>query len=397
MPADRILTTHVGSLIRPPELVAYYKTMEQALAGGPAVDAAAFEACVTQSIADVVKQQAKVGIDLVSDGEFGKGWLWANYTIDRLSGLEHRALAPGEPPFSPIQGQDRRDFAEFYADYDQTRIFFGRERARTHRWTVTGPLQYTGQAAVQRDVDNLKNALRGVDVAGAFITAVAPGSMIPERDDRYYRTEEEGLFAAADALHEEYRRIVDAGFILQVDDAYLASWYDMMRPAGSHEDYRKWAELRVDALNHALRGLPEDRTRVHVCWGSWSGPHSNDVPFRDIADLVLKIRTGGYVLEMANVRHEHEWQVWESIKLPPGRYLVPGVVSHHTNLIEHPELVAQRIVRLAKVVGRENVIAGTDCGFSPGPFLRRFHPKIMWAKLDSLVKGARVATAELWR
>jgi 5-methyltetrahydropteroyltriglutamate--homocysteine methyltransferase len=394
--SERILTTHVGSLIRPPELIACYKSIEQALDGGPPANQDELDACIRESTLAVVQRQAEVGIDLVSDGEFGKGWLWANYTIDRMSGLEQRELAPGEKPFSPIHGKDRRDFAEFYAGYDPTREFFGRERARTRRWTVTGPIKYTGHAAVRRDIENLRHALGSVAVADAFITAVAPGSMLPERDDRFYRDEEEALFAIADALREEYRAIVNAGFILQVDDAYLASWYDMMLPSISLDDYRKWAGVRIAALNHALDGLPKERTRVHICWGSWSGPHSTDLPFEAIADLVLGIKTGGYVLEMANVRHEHEWRVWETIKLPPGRVLVPGVVSHHTNLIEHPRLVAERIVRLARLVGRENVIAGTDCGFSPGPFLRRFHPSLMWAKLETLVAGARLATKQLW-
>ena len=393
---DRILTTHVGSLIRPPALIEFYKALEQELDGGAPVDRKAFDACIDASVEEVVAQQIRAGIDIPSDGEFSKGWLWANYTIDRVSGLEQLTLPPSEKPMSPIHGKDRSDFAAFYADYDQTRNFFGRERGKTRRWTVTGPIKYTGLAAVARDVARLRTALKGKDVADAFITAVAPGSMLPERDDKFYKNEEEALFAIADALHEEYRAIVDGGFILQVDDAYLASWYDMLLAKNDTRSYRDWARVRIDALNHALRGLPEDRTRVHVCWGSWSGPHSTDVPLADIIDLVLKIRTGGLVLEMANVRHEHEWQVWENTKLPPGCVLVPGVVSHHTNLIEHPELVAQRIVRLAKLVGRENVIAGTDCGFSPGPFLRRFHPSIMWAKLETLVAGARLASAKLW-
>ena len=393
---NRILTTHVGSLIRPAELVDYYKAIEQTLDGGPAVDLGGFERCIAASVAAVARQQEETGIDLVSDGEFGKGWLWANYTIDRVSGLEQRELAAGEKPWSPIHGKDRSDFAAFYADYDQTRIFFGRERARTRRWTVTGPIKYTGQAAVRRDIENLKNALKGLQVEGGFITAVAPGSMIPERDDRFYRSEEEALFAIADALHEEYRAIVEAGFILQVDDAYLASWYDMMQPRGTLADYRKWAAVRVDALNHALRGLPEERTRVHVCWGSWSGPHSTDVELKDIVDLVLKIRTGATCSRWPTCVTSMNGRCGKNVKLPTGRFIVPGVVSHHTNLIEHPELVAQRIVRLAKIVGRENVMAGTDCGFSPGPFLRRFHPSLMWAKLATLVAGARLASAQLW-
>ena len=226
----KIFITHVGSLIRPPDLIANYQAIQRALDGGPPVDQTAFENCVRESVAAAVERQAQLGIDIVSDGEFGKSWLWANYTIDRMSGLEQRELSPGEKQFSPIHGKDRRDFAEFYAEYDQTRIFFGRERGRTRRWTVTGPIKYVGHAAVARDIAGLKQRSPPSHVADAFITAVAPGSMLPERDDRYYRSEEEALFAIAEALHEEYRAIVDAGFILQVDDAYMASWNDMMLP-----------------------------------------------------------------------------------------------------------------------------------------------------------------------
>jgi 5-methyltetrahydropteroyltriglutamate--homocysteine methyltransferase len=226
--------------------------------------------------------------------------------------------------------------------------------------------------------------------------AVAPASVAPDRTDHYYKSDEDYLAAVADALHVEYKAIVDAGFILQIDDAYLAITYEVMVPPGTFEDYRRWAELRIEALNHALRGIPEERTRYHVCWGSWNGPHVYDVALKDIAEIILKARVGGYCLEQANPRHEHEWHVWESIKLPPGRVLVPGVISHSTNVVEHPELVAERISRLARLVGRENVIAGTDCGFAQGPFVQRVHPSIMWAKLRSLAEGAKLASRELW-
>jgi 5-methyltetrahydropteroyltriglutamate--homocysteine methyltransferase len=394
--SERILTTHVGSLIRPPELIGIYQQMERALDGGPSIDEDTYERCLAKSVVNVVQQQATIGVDVASDGEFGKSWTWANYAIDRLSGLEHQELKPGQVFRSPIHGKDRRDFAAFYAEYDPTRVFFGRQHGRSRRWVVTGPIKYTGHKALKRDIENFKTGLRTANVSGGFLTAVAPGSLLPEREDEFYRTEEEGLFAVAEAMRDEYKAIVDAGLILQVDDAYLASWYDMMLPQGSLEDYRKWAAVRVEALNFALKGIPEDRTRFHMCWGSWNGPHTTDVPLRAIVDLVLKIRVGGYVLEMANARHEHEWRIWESAMLPKGRKLVPGVISHQTNVVEHPELVAERIVRLAKLVGRENVIAGSDCGFSPGPFLRRFHPSIMWAKLGSLARGAQLATRELW-
>jgi 5-methyltetrahydropteroyltriglutamate--homocysteine methyltransferase len=220
---------------------------------------------------------------------------------------------------------------------------------------------------------------------------------VPARKDEHYRSEEEALFAIADALREEYQAIVDAGLTVQVDDAFLASSYDVMVPPRSLADYRKWAAVRVEAVNHALRGIPAEQSRYHLCWGSWNGPHTNDVAIKDIIDLVLRIRVGGYSLEMANPRHEHEWRVWEKVRLPKGRVLIPGLVSHSTNVVEHPELVAERIIRLARLVGRDNVIASTDCGFAQGPFARRVHPSIMWAKLRAVVDGARLATRELWR
>jgi 5-methyltetrahydropteroyltriglutamate--homocysteine methyltransferase len=384
----RILTTHVGSLIRPPALT----DMLRAVEAGQRVDDTAFAACLEAAVAQVVRAQADIGLDIINDGEFGKTISWSRYVLTRMSGLERRAAA-ADPNAMPrgIAGKDRRDFAEFYAAYDRTQGF-----TSMTGWTVVGPIKYTGQAAIQRDIEDLRKALRGVPHEGAFMTAVAPASVIPDRDDRYYKSDEAFLNAVADALHEEYKAIVDAGFILQVDDAYLATYYDIIVPPGTMQDYRRWVALRVDALNHALRGIPPERTRYHMCWGSWNGPHVSDVGFNEIADLVLKVNVGGYALEMGNPRHEHEWRVWEKVKLPEGKVLLPGVISHSTNVVEHPELVAERITRLARLVGRENVIASTDCGFAQGPFVQRVHPTIMWAKLKALVEGAQLATRELW-
>jgi 5-methyltetrahydropteroyltriglutamate--homocysteine methyltransferase len=224
----------------------------------------------------------------------------------------------------------------------------------------------------------------------------APASVIPDRKNEYYPSEEASLAAIADAMRVEYKTIVDAGLLVQLDDARAAVTYDRMVPPGSFADYRKWVAMHVEALNHALEGIPEEKVRYHVCWGSWPGPHTTDVPLKDIVDLVLQVKAGAYVIEGANPRHEHEWQVWEDVKLPAGKVLIPGVISHATNVVEHPELVAQRITRLAKLVGRENVIAGTDCGFAQGPFHRRVHPSIMWAKLEALAEGARIASKQLW-
>jgi 5-methyltetrahydropteroyltriglutamate--homocysteine methyltransferase len=228
-----------------------------------------------------------------------------------------------------------------------------------------------------------------------FLPVVAPGSVLPSRRDEFYTTEEEALFAIADVLHEEYAAVVESGLLVQIDDAFLASSYDVMVPPATLADYRRWAAMRVDALNHALRGIPAEKCRYHVCWGSWNGPHTNDVPLKDIVDLILRVNVSGYSLEMANPRHEHEWRVWETVKLPEDKVLIPGVISHATNVVEHPELVAERLVRLARLVGPERVIASTDCGFAQGPFGRRVHPSIMWAKLRALSEGAAIASRTL--
>ncbi len=390
----RIPTTHVGSLVRPPELVAFLKRQQN----HEPYDAGAYEECLRSSVAEVVKGQAEAGIDIVSDGEFGKSISWSRYVLERLSGFEERQDNTGGVR-PAIAGKDRKDFTEFYDEYEATQGFagMGKDAAQLGTWVITGPISYIGQPALQRDIANLKAAMKQAGVKHGFLPVVAPASVVPARKDEHYRNEEEALFAIAEALREEYKMIVDAGLTVQVDDAYLASFYDVMVPPRSLADFRKWAAVRVEAVNHALKGIPEEQSRYHLCWGSWNGPHTNDVAIKDIIDLVLKVRVGGYSLEMANPRHEHEWRVWEKVKLPKGRALVPGLVSHSTNVVEHPELVAERIVRLAKLVGRENVMASTDCGFAQGPFTRRVHPSIMWAKLRAVAEGARLATRELWR
>jgi 5-methyltetrahydropteroyltriglutamate--homocysteine methyltransferase len=391
---DRILTTHVGSLVRPTELVSFFRKQQN----HEPYDSAAYAECLRRSVAEVVKGQAQVGIDIVSDGEFGKSISWSRYVLERISGFEERV--DGTAGFRPaIAGKDRKDFADFYDEYEAAQGFagMGKDAAQLGTWVITAPIRYIGHQALQRDIANLKAAMQEAGVQDGFLPVVAPASVVPARKDEHYRSEEEALFAIADALREEYQAIVDAGLTVQVDDAFLASSYDVMVPPRSLADYRKWAAVRVDAVNHALRGIPAEQSRYHLCWGSWNGPHTNDVAIKDIIDLVLRIRVGGYSLEMANPRHEHEWRVWETVRLPKGRVLIPGLVSHSTNVVEHPELVAERIVRLAKLVGRENVIASTDCGFAQGPFARRVHPSIMWAKLRAVLDGARLATRELWR
>ena len=382
---DRILTTHVGSLIRPQPLQAFLRAKQ----GGKPFDREAYERCLSESVAAIVRRQAEVGIDVVSDGEFGKSISWSQYALERLSGFERRPIEPGANPFQ--RGADRGRFAEFYAELD------AREAIATSTDAVcTGPIAYIGQAELARDIKNFKAALEGVKVEEAFLPVAAPASVIPDRKNEYYRSDEECLVAIAAAMRTEYKMIVDAGFLLQLDDARAAVSYDRMVPPKSFADYRKWLGMHVDVLNHAIEGLPPDRIRYHVCWGSWPGPHTTDVPLKDIVDLILKVNVGSYVIEGANPRPAHEWKVWEEVKLPEGKALIPGVISHATNVVEHPELVAERIVRYGKRVGRENVLAGTDCGFAQGPFYRRVHPSIMWAKLEALAEGARLASKQLW-
>lgn len=380
---DRILTTHVGSLIRPPALREFLAAKE---AGQP-FDKGAYAKCLKQTVAEVVRKQADVGIDVVSDGEFGKAISWAQYALFRLGGFERRPFA-GSNPFT--RGVDRTRFAEFYAELD------ARDKVETVTDSVVvAPITYTGAAELQQDIDNFKDALRGVDVE-AFLPVAAPTSVIPDRKNEYYKSEDDLQQAIADAMHTEYKMIIDAGLLVQLDDARAAVSYDRMVPPKTLEEYRAWLARQVEIINHAIKGLPREKIRYHVCWGSWPGPHTSDVPFKDIADLILQVRAGGYSIELANPRHEHEWRLWEDLKLPKDTALIPGVISHATNIVEHPELVAERIVRLARLVGRENVIASTDCGFAQVTYFARVHPQIMWAKLEALVDGARLASKELW-
>ena len=393
---ERILTTHVGSLIRPPKLIEFWRSIED----GKPYDEAAFEACLTESVAEVVRQQAEAGIDIVSDGEFSKGVNWAFYVHKRLSGIAVRPATPEEakdPMASMGGGRDHQTFAEFYAEYDAAT---GLGKRLGNRVVVNGPLSYSGADQVGRDIKNIKAGIAKATpqhpTLAGFLPVVAPASALPGAKIEHYKDEEAYLFALAEALHQEYKAIVDAGLYVQIDDAFLPYMHERMVPPMSNADYLRWAQLRVDALNHALKGIPEERSRYHICWGSWNGPHAFDVPLKDIIDLLLQVRAGHYSFEAANPRHAHEWRVWETVKLPPGKVLIPGVISHATNIVEHPELVAERIVRLAKIVGRENVMGGTDCGFAQSPFARRVHPTIMWAKLKALAEGARIATRVLW-
>ena len=387
--ANRILTTHVGSLPRPDDLLA----VNNAIYSEREYDETAYQTVLTRAVADIARQQAEIGIDVVNDGEFGKASRgatdygpWVSYAWRRLGGWEF-----GEPGLMPslARRRDWQRFAGFYAELNQPALtssnpFSGRPQF------FTGPVVYTGRQALQTDLANLKAALAAGPSEEAFITSVAPGSF-GRGQNRYYASDEEFLYALADALKTEYQAIVDAGFLLQLDDPGLSDGWDSINPALSVEEYQKFAALRIEAVNHALQGIPEDRVRYHICWGSWHGPHTTDIPLRDIVHLLLSVNAGAYSVEAGNARHEHEWRVWQDVQLPPGKVLIPGVVSHATNVVEHPELVAERILRFARLVGRENVIAGTDCGLGG-----RVHHEVAWAKLEVLVEGARLATRDLW-
>ena len=398
---DRILTTHVGSLVRPPALIEAMRRLD----AGEALDPAEFGQLLRDSVRAVVREQAANGVDVPSDGEFGKRG-WTGYVVERLAGVEMRRR---EGVFAPGPGRDRRDFAEFYAEYDKIQRAHwlppesatavasrGAALGTAVSWAAVGPLGYKGQDVLQRDIGNFKAALTAAGVEEGFMPVAAPGSAIAGRLNEYYPDDASFLYALSDALSVEYHTIADAGLLLQIDDAFLPTEYDRIDFDGDMAAYKRFAQGRVEALNHALSGIPRDRVRYHVCWGSWNGPHSSDVPLKDIIDLVLQVNAGAYLIEAANPAHEHEWQVWQTARLPDGATLIPGVVTHSTHVLEHPELVAQRLVRFANLVGKENLMAGTDCGFSQNWDLVRTHVSVQWAKLRALAEGARLASQQLW-
>ena len=378
---DRILTTHTGSLPRPEGLteLLFAKT------SGKPYDAAALARQAGEAVAATVKMQVDLGIDVVSDGEQSKTSFQA-YATDRLAGIEPMAPAPGE--------RTTRENVAFPAFY-RGGAHSGSARAK---WACTGPIRYVGQAAVAADLENLKRGLQGLRPVDAFVPSVSPSSCAGMMENRYYQSDEEHVFAVAEAMREEYEAIVAAGFLVQIDDPRFAMHY-MLTPDESVDQARAWARRRVEALNHALRNIPPERVRHHTCYGINMGPRTNDMEMKHLADIIVTIRAGAYSFEMANPRHEHEWRVWEHVTLPEGRVLIPGCVTQACVVVEHPDLVAERIVRLARIVGRERVIAGTDCGFAstlvPGQ-RPEIEPEIVWAKLRSLVEGARIATRELW-
>jgi 5-methyltetrahydropteroyltriglutamate--homocysteine methyltransferase len=352
---------------------------------GPPKDPAAYAEVVRTSVADIVKRQAAAGIDIVNDGEYGKS-SWANYVLQRVTGFESRPAA-GKSSMAWL-GRDRDRFKEVVEEE------FKNMPGTLMQQACTSAIRYKPED-VRRDVENLQSALAGASALEGFVTAVAPASAAFNPVNEFYGNEREYIFALAEALRQEYLEIYQAGLLIQVDDAVLANMYDHLVQR-SPQHYRKWAELRIEALNHALRDIPEEHVRYHVCFGSWHLPHMSDAPLEDIVDLILMVRAGAYSLEAANPRHEHEWRVWQKVKLPPGKILIPGVITHHVITVEHPQVIADRIVRFANIVGRENVIAGTDCGFAQAEHIQRVHPSVMWAKFESLAAGARLATAELW-
>jgi 5-methyltetrahydropteroyltriglutamate--homocysteine methyltransferase len=378
---QRILTTHVGSLPRPAALVAAY--------GSKQPDSSALAVTLRDAVAGVVQRQLQFGLDVVNDGEFGKPvhgevdyGAWMTYLVTRMGGFEIRQQQTGMFP-----GKDRADFNEFY---QQQAVVTG--EIRPVEVICTGPVSYTGHASIQRDLDNLRSATEGKSPTEVFVPLASPASLESLQPNEYYASAEEYAWALAEALREEYEAVAKAGFILQVDDPGIwVLWDFWFAGKRSFADFRRFAAARIEMLNHALARIPEQQIRYHVCWGSWHGPHSTDAPLADFVDLLLQIKAGAYCVEAANVRHATDWKVWRDHKLPEGKILIPGVVSHSTNLLETPELIADRIVQYANVVGRENVIAGTDCGLGG-----RVHEQIAWAKLQALTQGARLASQQLW-
>jgi 5-methyltetrahydropteroyltriglutamate--homocysteine methyltransferase len=398
--SDHVLTSHAGSLPRPEDLV----ELNRLRGLGELPDEEGYQRQLTQAVADVVARQREIGIDVVNDGEYGHSMgarydygTWWTYIFPRLGGLEiveDLMLDIPQPKPKPgdlalVSFAERRDWNLFGEAYGDPSSGAALPNPPTAAPVARGPVTYIGQDAIQSDIANFKAALDAAGVEDGFMNSVAPGSCA-RFGNEHYESDVDLMYACADALREEYEAIIDAGLMLQLDDPGIAENWDQINPAPSVEDYKRFTMVRVEALNHAIRGLPVERIRFHLCWGSWHGPHVTDIPMADIVDCMLAINAGAYSFEAANVRHEHEWKVWRDVRLPEGKKILPGVVSHSTNVVEHPELVAERIVRFAEGVGAENVIASTDCGLGG-----RVHPQIAWAKLESLVEGARLASKQL--
>jgi len=383
---ERILTTFVGSLARPADLIETLKAKES----GQSYNHETFDTQVRGAVAEAVRRQVEAGVDVVSDGEQGKAG-FVNYIGERLAGFEPCPSPLRAGPW--VGSREVMDFPEYYEWYSRWR---GASVGPSTSFACTGPIAYKGQQALQRDIDNFKAALKAVNVEGAFMPATSPANVEAQRKNEYYPTEEAYLYAIADAMREEYNAIVAAGLLLQVDDPRLVTYYNS-NPGSTVEQCRKWAELRIEALNHALKGIASEKVRFHTCYGINIGPRVHDMALKDMVDIMLRVNAGAYSFEAANPRHEHEWRVWESIKLPEGKTLIPGVITHCSNIVEHPELVAERLLKFARIVGRENVIAGSDCGFSSQAATEpEIHPTVVWAKFKAMAEGARLASKALW-
>jgi len=391
---DRILTTHVGSLARPDDLAAILRAKDR----GQSYDSAAYTRLVKDAVADVVRRQAEAGVDVVTDGEQGKASFFG-YIVERFDGFTRKPAPTGQEGNPRGGSREYQAFPEYYAWSERIAEWAGGRGSDRNRYGVhvcTGPISYKGQAAVRADIANLELALKGLRHEEVFMPAIAPSYVSATLANEFYRTEEEYEQALADALREEYRAIVDAGFVVQIDDPRLVTQL-MMTPNLSVADCRTWAARRVEAINYSLRGIPREKVRFHTCYSIDVGPRVYDMELKDIVDILLTINAGAYSFEAANPRHEHEYHVFEQVRPPDGTILIPGVISHTTNLVEHPELIAERIVRYAKIVGRENVIAGADCGFAAsGIRFNDVHPSVVWLKLAAMTEGARLATRQLW-
>ena len=382
---NRILTTHVGSLARPNRQLELLFAKER----GEAYDRNEFENSTTSAVQQIVDSQRDCGIDIVCDGEQGKS-SFLTYIAERLEGFSPRDQQ-GEDLW--VDSRETLAFPEFYEAHRKSREGL---IAKPVKLVCTAPVKYCGDEILQRDIRNVKAAAADSGATEVFMTAVSPSDVEGQQANEFYDSDEAYLYAIADAMHEEYKAIIEAGLVLQIDDPRLLTYY-ISRPELSVEDCRRWATIRVDALNHALRDLPEDRIRFHTCYGINIGPRVHEMNLADIVDIMLKVKAGAYLFEAGNPRHEHEWKVWRDVNLPEGKILVPGVISHSTPLVEHPELVAQRLVRFAEIVGRENVMGGSDCGFASfAATEQEIHPKIVWAKFKALADGAEIASKQLW-
>lgn len=383
---DRFITTHVGSLPRPQELVEVMIAQDQ----GKTVDPAEYDEKLARAVDDVVKKQIELGVDVIDDGEFSKRG-FAVYAHERLGGLEETGKARPSPWANSRESQA---FPEFYAA-EQT-VKDRKPTPSSMQMVCTAPITYKGKDLLDRDLANLRAAVDANGATEAFVPAISPCDVVGNQLNEYYKSEDEFLYAVADALNVEYRAIVDAGFLVQIDDPRLINYY-VKNPQLSVEDCRKWAERQVEAINHALKGIPQDNIRYHTCYGINMGPRVWDMQMKDYMDIVLKINAGAYSFEAANQRHEHEWRLWEDLKLPEGKVIIPGVITHSAVLVEHPELIAERLMRFASVVGKENVMAGGDCGFGTQAMAEpEVHPTIVWAKFAAMAEGAKLASQRLW-